>query len=328
MPPNSGVFGFGETVFATGGGQLLELAGEDARAWKRIELPAGEFRSGSDDDGPWFVGKSGRFWRLERGPRLVEAGGYGRSFRASVQALDGGRLAVSSARWLLSAVRVIDPQASSVVWKRAGALFPKALGDLLVLSSTRAGIETLLGVDALSGLDRWRWTVPEGEVAGVVARVDDLVWISISGLYLVGLDSASGAERARIAPGARCATSLPDALGRSHLLSTTRQHWRADLRTASLEPLPNAAEGPRGPSTPQPLLALDDGTLLTRDRLGHLHRLGAGLPQYLWSERNAMIMSVWPAGEGLAVVTASRAAPTSMLHLLSPADPPSGGFSQ
>jgi hypothetical protein len=316
MPPYSAVFGAGENVYVRGGGQLLELRGEDAGAWKRIPLPAGQFHSGGDEGGPWFVGKNGQFWRLQPGPRLVEAGHFGGAFDSAVEALDGGRLAIASGRRLFPALLVIDPRAGSVVWKRAGAFSPEALGDLLVLGPARAVAKTLVGVDATSGLDRWRWDVPGDEVAGPVARVDELVWIAVGGRGLVALDCVSGAEGARIAPGPNCATSLPDALGRSHLLTTT-QHWRADLRTGALESLPKPEKGPKGPITPQPLLAFDDGTLLTRDRMGRLHRLGAGPPQYLWSERDAMIMSVWPAQGGLAVMTArSGGEPPSVLHLL------------
>jgi hypothetical protein len=310
LPPLSSLFGDAGHVYAGGADTLVEIAGDSPEGWKRLALPRGSFRTGAVKGGPWFAAEDGSLSRLLPGPRLELVARMAGASRCDLQALDRGRLAVVPQRRFLRSLRVVDPAGRSLDWRRRGTFALRAtLGDLLLFSPGPTDPRTLICVDASTGTERWRWQSPPGEVVEVHARVDDAVCLTVSGRYLLSLDAATGRERLRLAPGPLFATSMPDAKGRCHLLSATRQHWRADLRRASLEELDAVTQAEDGPESPQPLLPLDDGTLLTRDRVGRMHRLGDGSPRYLWIEPEASIVSAWPLPGGLAVLSAAY--PTS-----------------
>jgi hypothetical protein len=253
------------------------MAGADPAQWHRAPPPAGTFQCGGLDGWPWFVSAEGRVMRLFRGAAFDEVARIPSLKAAELHALPGGYVLSVPHRRFLRVLRSLDPTNCAIGWRRRGPFAVRgALGDIVLLAPDPADLRTTIAIDAESGAELWNHAVPAGEMVSVVARVGDWVWLSMSGRLLIALHARSGAETARIEPGRLFSSLLPDNKGYAHLLSHTSDHWLADLRDGSIKHLRDASRKPPAPSSAQALLALDEGSVLTRDRAGRIHRLGEG----------------------------------------------------
>ncbi|MCB0556322.1 MAG: hypothetical protein KDD02_22440 [Phaeodactylibacter sp.] len=201
-----------------------------------------------------------------------------------------------------------DLETEKVLWERQGLplAFLPAPGNLLVIE--QLGVGPLLCLDSLTGVEKWRFSIPK--IIDLLGVVGEKIWISVKGLGLVAVNIHSAEKAGMInLPDISVPRGVIDDRAYIHLCNGIRYIMASLNDEGEVLTATEFEQRPEGPGMASGIHALPikDGRLIFFDQDNNIFEVSPhkpGHPNRIW-HAGSQIVSIGIANESLYVLEKS-----------------------